>query len=130
MTYGRISPQDDTALLKYWYSYRGPIYIGLSSGDPFIVNDPLSVEILGSSYRRQLLKLTLVTGSAEAVLRNAEDLSWTVGPMTSVSGLVGWDAAFNGNPRFYTPISSGPVDYPAGGTHKHPAFELFIGLDS
>lgn len=125
MALGRIAPEDSDALLQYFASYRGPIYAGLVFDDPFIVNDPLSVEVLGSAYRRTLLQIELV----DHVLRNLYALSWSVGNLTSVAGVAGWDASFNGSPRFYTPYAA-PIDYPTGGIHQHPALDLYIGLDS
>lgn len=125
MPYGRLHDDDVDAMLDYWYAYRGDIWIGIVSGDPFLVSDPLTVEVLGDAYRRATLHMTRV----DTILRNSEAISWAVAPMTRVSGYAGWDGPFNGKPRFYTPLPE-PVDYPIGGTHLLPARELGISLDS
>lgn len=124
MPYGRIAPDDVTELLNHWYA-RSKLYAALMFGDPFLVSDPLSVEVLGDAYRRPLLVLQTV----DQVLRNPAALTWAVQPMTRVSGIAGFDAAFNGRPRFYTPLPK-PLDYPTGGNVVFPARELYVGIDA
>lgn len=125
MPYGRIDPADTVALMRYWYTYRGPIYAGLVFGDPYLTNDPLSVEIIGGAYYRPVLALSLV----DSQLRNSGPLAWALPAMTTLAGVTGWDAPFNGGLRFYTPFDE-PIDYPVGGTFTLDALELYVGLDS
>lgn len=124
MAYGRMAPDDVAELLTHWYA-RTPLYAALMFGDPFLISDPLSVEVLGDAYRRPLLVMDLV----DTVLRNTTSLLWTVQPMTRVSGIAGFDAAFNGRPRFYTPLPT-PLDYPTGGSVSFPAREIYVGIDA
>lgn len=124
MPYGRLAPDDVTELLDHWNA-RTPRWAALMFGDPFAVNDPLSVEVLGDAYRRPPFVLSRV----DKVLRNAAPLQWTVAPGSSLHGVASFDAPFNGNPCHYTPLPA-PQDYPVGGTFILPAYELAIGLDS
>lgn len=124
MPYGRLAPDDVTDMLDYW-NKRMRRWVGLVFGDPFLVNDPLSVEVLGDAYRRAPFIMTRV----DKVLRNAGPFQWSVAPGSSLHGVASWDAAFNGHPCHYTPFNA-PIDYPAGGTFILPAYELAIGLDS
>lgn len=123
MILGRIDPADAAAMMAYYASYRGPIYAGLCFDDPYTVSDPLSVEVLGAAYRRMLLVLT----QSDAALQNANMLQWALAPLSRVSGIAGWDAPFNGRPRFYTPLPE-VVPFPAGGIYQHPALDLALAL--
>jgi hypothetical protein len=102
-----------------------PQWAALVSSDPYLVSDPLAVEVLGDAYRRPQFTPQVV----DQILRNAAALSWTVGPMTRIAGIAGFDAAFNGRLMWYTPLPDA-LDYPAGGSVSFPAREIYLGVDS
>ena len=124
MPYGRLAPDDVTDMLVYW-NKKMPRWCGLMIGDPFLVSDPLSMEIIGGAYRRPPFALSIT----DNILRNLQAWSWAVPPMTRVAGYASFDAAHNGKVCSYTPLPD-PVDYPVGGTHTLAALSLYIGIDS
>jgi len=102
-----------------------PTWAALVSSDPFLLSDPLAVEVLGDAYRRPSFPMQWV----DQVIRNASALGWTVGPMSRIGGIAGFDAPFNGRILWYTPLPDA-LDYPVGGSVSFPAREIYLGVDS
>lgn len=103
-----------------------PMWLGLSSQDPFAVDDPLAVEVVGSTYSRPVAGWTLV---APTLLRSNRVSRWSgLVPGTRVVAVVAWSEAFNGRPLVYMPLAA-PQDFPAGGTFQLPIGELYVGMD-
>lgn len=102
-------------------------YLSLSTGDPFSVSDPKTLEPGGPVYARAPVTWT----RSGRLLYNAVALAWTGVPANSVVAyIVGWDAAFNGNVTFGTPIT--PLTYgqsQAGGLIIDIG-QFFVGLDA
>lgn len=121
---GRISPD----IVSSWLDQLAarPCWAGLMTGDPFLTSDPLTVEVIGAAYRRPQFLYERV----DTVLRNAAALNWRgIAAFTRVSGVAGFDKAFNGALLWYTPLPEA-LDYPTGGNLDFPIRELYIGIDS
>lgn len=124
MREGRIAP----AKLGEWIQDLSvtEMWLGLGSASPFDVDDPLTVEIDGPVYRRPKASWQR---AAPTLLRSGGLYRWTgLLPGTRVTGIIGWDGAYNGEPVIYCPLPDA-LAFPAGGTYTLPAGELYVGLD-
>jgi len=124
MRSGRIAP----AVIGTWLDdlSRRDMWIGLSTADPFTVDDPITTEIPGAAYRRARV---VWQRASVLLLRNGNVLQWTgLLPGTQVACLVGWSAAFNGDPLVTMPLPE-LRHFPAGGAIKLGAGEVYVGAD-
>lgn len=124
MRTGRIST---AKLAEYVLDLAGtPMWLGLSSQDPFSVDDALTVEVQGTAYYRPQASWTLV---APTLLRSNSVSRWAgLVPGTRVTAVVAWTSSFNGVPLIYMPLAE-PKDFPQGGTFQLPSGELYVGID-
>ena len=98
-------------------------HVGVGSGDPFAVMDPLTVEPISVVYHRVTAAFLRVSN----LLHNDGDWSWVgLPPGTVVTYYIGWDAAVNGNVVFAAPRSA--LAFPDGGGFTVPDGEFFFGI--
>jgi len=127
MANGRFSSE----IVSGWMDgiYAKDLYLALFFTDPQTVSDPLSVEVVGGVYSRQL---GVWTRSAPNVLTLSEAVVFPgLPPGTSLVAVGVFDAAFNGTfiASDLIPAPDSPVSYPSGGTYVLPAGQYILGID-
>lgn len=124
MRNGRI----ETLVVSGWVNQFATtaMWLGLCSQDPSAVDDPLTVEVVGSVYRRPA---AYWQNAGPTLLRNSTPYAWNgLVPGTIVACVTAWDAAFNGRLLAVMPLDE-PQMFPAGGSFSLASGELYVGVD-
>lgn len=99
-------------------------HLGLSTQDPYTVNDPLTVEPQALGYNRA----PVTWARSGRVLRNAVPVSWTgLPPATRIVSITLWSAAVNGELLANVPIEV--IELATSGGFPIGVQQLFVGLD-
>lgn len=122
---GRISDY----LVNAWMAQLNTTanYVALFSSDPYAVQTPSTVEIVGASYARFLAATTL---SGRLMTLTSAMSFQGIAAGGQVAFLGAFDAAFNGNFLWAGPVPGGPFAYPTGGSLAVAANSVHVGLDS
>lgn len=117
----------DFVVLPWAESLRKtPMWLGLVTANPFLVTDPLVIEVAGTSaYRRPQASWS----RSGRVLTSTTPATWNgIPPLTTVLGIAGFSAPFNGELMAYMKLPDPGQDFPTGGSFTMPAGELWVGV--
>lgn len=104
-----------------------PHYLTLFSSDPYLAQDPTTVEAQGAQYARDL-STTSLSGRLVTVTSAA---SWHGMPAgTVITHLGAFDAAFNGNLLWAGPMQGAPYTLSVAGSFSIQPNTVHVGLDA
>lgn len=99
-------------------------YIALFSSSPFIAN-PLTVELVGGSYARQLAAFTRT--NTYAMTLAADVFHRSLAPGVNIVAIGAFGSAINGN-MLWGQLLDVPKAFPTGGTYQIEAGQLVLGV--